>query len=111
METFAILREYMSLIGVLWNCNRSRHFYIILNCVFLALAIIFFLSTFWFFAFAAVTFDEYAASFYFISCSLLMLSWYSNYLWQRSKYVELFTELGIMIEKSESFFHMDFFAQ
>lgn len=103
MKSFILLKKFYRFGGVLqFAPNRcGRYTTILINCIYYAICITLFLSTFWYFSFGARTFSEYVECSYFFVSSLLMASWYSVYLWRRSEYVDLFSTLDAIIEESE----------
>lgn len=100
MKSINLLTSYLRLFGVLpilteggWNLS------IISNFIFYAICLLSLSSTLYFFAFTAQIFSEYVETFYYITHSMLMLSWYSVYLTQRKSYGSLIVELDEIIEK------------
>lgn len=100
MKSFVLLKNNLSLFGILRDNSRGKYFSLISICAIFGSTVIYFVSTFWYFALTANTFNERANSFYYVSSSLLMFTWYSIYLIQRVKYIDLFNELDSIIERS-----------
>lgn len=102
MECFVKLKKLLRFVGVLpfVSNNHRQILKILINCVFYALCLILFLSTFWFFSFESKTFNEFVECLYFLTSSLLLTSWYSVYLWQSEKYSQLFSNLEDIIHQS-----------
>lgn len=103
MKSFILLKTFYQFGGVLKfeSKHRARLIQTLINCFFYGLCSILFLSTLAFFSFGNRTFSEYSECLYFLMGSLLMTSWYSVYLWQSEKYVELFSTLDKIIEQSK----------
>lgn len=103
MESFVLLKFFYRFGGVLpFNSSYfGRVVTILINCIYYGICVMLFLSTFWYFLFGARAFSEYVECSYFFVSSLLMASWYSVYLWQRTKYVDLFSTLDAIIEQSK----------
>lgn len=100
MKCFGLLKHYLTLIGIIKSDKPHGKLYAIsLNCAFLGAFVNIFLPAFWFFFFDAKTFIEYAKSIFFISTSVLVISWYLFYLWQRKQYTELLDGLDVIIEQ------------
>lgn len=101
MNLFATLNKYLRLSGILpWDSTfRGRIISLIINFAFFGNYFILFLSTLWFFLFEAVTFSEFSECFYFLNCSLLLISWYLIYLLKREEFVALFAKLTEIIEE------------
>lgn len=100
MKSFVLLKKHLSLFGILRDNSRGKYYPLISSCVIFGFTVILFISTFWYFAFTANNFHERANSFYYLSSSLLMFTWFSIYLIQRMKYINLFNELDAIIERS-----------
>ena len=98
--SFGSLKYYLFLVGIERNNRHGKYFDIISICFIYGSTVIYFISTFWYFAFTAKNLYEYTDAFYYMSSSLLMFGWYSIYLMKRTEYIELFKELDSMIERS-----------
>lgn len=103
MKSFILLKKFYRFGGVLQFAPNQygRYITILINCIYYAICIMLFLSTFSYFSFGTRTFSEYVECSYFFVSSLLMASWYSVYLWRRSEYVDLFATLDEIIKESE----------
>lgn len=98
--SFKSLKIYLRLMG-LWKNNAKHHHNPMRNTILIIFFINYFVTTLWFFAFEAQTFIEYSESLYYTMSTLLVLSWYSIYLYQVENYAEIFANLDILIEKSK----------
>lgn len=85
----------------LWENNGKHHHNPMWNIIFIAFFINYFVTSLWFFVFAAQTFTEYSESFYYTMSAVLALSWYSIFLHQRQNYAQVFADIDTMIEKSK----------
>lgn len=103
MEKFELLKKYLQIFGIARHRQNGWKYFadIALNCIFVALHFIYFLSVFWFCAFEAQTFNEISESFFYVLSSLLSTAWYVVYVWQSPKYTKLFADLDEIIEKSK----------
>lgn len=103
MNTFALLKNYLRLSGVLrWSSSYYGHVIgATLKCVFFVNYLLHFLQTLWFLLFEAVTFSEFSESFYYLNGSVLMISWYAIYSFRKEDFVEIFDNLNKIIAKRE----------
>lgn len=103
MKTFDLLRNYIRNLGIFqWSSNRCGNlFTTFLNCVYFGIFMIFFMTTLWYFLFTAQTIIEYAKSFYFMSYAIVVLVWYSTFLWKTDEYAALFKNFDIKVRKSK----------
>lgn len=102
MVSFISLKKYLTVLGLRREeTNIGKILKIASNCAFLGLLVTFLLSTLWYFCFDAKVLADYTGCFYFMSCALLPMAWYLNYLWKRNEYTKLFTDLDEIIEKRE----------
>ena len=67
----------------------------------LIIYISYFLAPTWYFVFEAQTPREHSESLIFVFASLLVLSWYSAFIFQHEKYADLLDELNSIIENSK----------
>lgn len=77
----------------------------ILNWICSVFLFLYVLTTFWFFAFDAETFEDYSRSFFFFVTATLSVIWYAIYLMGKDKYADIFDDLDDIIEKSKKILH------
>lgn len=100
LDTLKNLFCWMGIIQFESHPNRVV-FAAILQAICSGIFALYALTTFWFFAFDAVTFADYSRSFFFLVTAMLCASWYMTYLMYKDEFADIFDELNNIIEKSE----------
>lgn len=105
MKSFDLLQIQMQWLGILpFHRNQNRNQKVIrqfLSCAIFGVFSEFFLTTFWYFAFTASSIIEYAESFYVVAFSVVLLIWYTTYLWHRNDFRTLFLDLDKIVQRSK----------
>lgn len=101
--TFNELKRYFRFMGIFPSDSSQREMMlcIIKNWILFGMFVLNLLTMLLFFVFDAKTFRDYSKCFFYMCCNMLPISWYSVYLWQRTKYIALFNDLDAIIERSE----------
>lgn len=100
LDTLKNLFRWLGILQFESQPNRML-FAKILSCICCVLFALYVLTTFWFFTFDAVTFQDYSRSFFFFLTASLSTVWYVIYLMGKDEYVNLFDDLDDIIEKSK----------
>lgn len=106
MKSFNLLRVQLRRMGLLeWESRpNGKILSIVTNCIIFGIAIVFFVSTTWFFLFVARTTIEHTESFVFVGSSAMIIEMYSMCFWHKQKHGALFDEIDGIIERSECIF-------
>lgn len=99
--SFGGVKSNMRFAGLLPNPMRSKSLTIIVQGYFMAICLIYIVSTLWFLLFHAEILIDYTNGFYFNACGWLVSAWYSIYLWRSDQYIGLLEQLDAIIEKSK----------
>lgn len=102
MKTFETLRNHLNILGVLQTSTtrKRRIARIAVTCFLFGLSIIYFVTSFWFYLFAAQTTIESIESLFSTVCAIRNIVWYTICLWYRNEYATLFADLDAIIDRS-----------
>lgn len=103
MKCFASFKRNIQWIGIFREeQNRNKKILLkFLNFAFIANFISVVVTATWFFLVEARTLLELARSFLFAITCVMIISWYSTYLWHQRTYADLFHDLEVLITKSK----------
>lgn len=114
MKTFDVMRICLKALGIATsNSNpnqRATVSNIILKCLYIAQISITFLSTLWYCAFKAESFNEVIESLFYVLHSIFLLMWYCVYHSQREITVSFIAALETKIDRSMKLKHQIFFS-
>lgn len=103
METFALLKFHLRLMGILkWdNSLRATNNAFLRNCIVLGMSILYLLTTGLFIIFKAQTQKETATATVFAMAGIFMKLWYILLIWNKKKIEKLFDDMDVIIQKRE----------
>lgn len=104
--TLDTLKYYFGWLGILSFDSQAKHKLLatILQWIYCGMFAIYVLTTSWFFAFEAVTFQDYSRSFFFVSIATLSTVWYATHVAYQDKYAQIFDDFDNIIERRKKIF-------
>lgn len=100
MESVHLLKSHMQRLGIS-SWEKSKTVEILFIFLFLGLSITYSLTSLWYIAFTARSFDDYVNGSYYWTYSIMHLAWYFFFRLHRDDYNALFLDLVTIIGKSK----------